>query len=559
MLEKISILPQNEHIHKQLRDRGVIFRDDPSKINQLYLRPCQVKVLLVTDGALDFGMGDFGLSTFVSILQNDGRSYVRFNITLAHRSGFVSDAAVQVGAANIARSIKAFRFDNAGHFSESMYDQVWLFGFDSTPNGMSKAELTALSNFMNKGGGLFATGDHGSLGQSLCGDVTRVRSMRLWADTPAGEVSMGGVKRNDTNRRGDDGNWQFDDQSDDTPQTIQPKLYTSQLGVFWKETYPHPLLCSPTGRITVLPDHPHEGECRVPANLNLTYLDGTPEFPGGISPEVIATSTVAAGNGDGSIKQFTQAHSFGAICAYDGHRANVGRVVTDATWHHFVNVNLVGEVLEPQANEKGMGFLFSVSGQQHLEKIKHYYINIAVWISRPSNISCFNGPIIWNLLYHHRVIEAASDNPNLRLDQVSLVSLYLIGSHARDVLGRITTPCRKLRFLLDIIRIPLPEFAPIIDPWIPNLQQDPDSPLPWFDVNPLFSVALGAGLVAVREKFKDIDKVPDEKMQKLILPEFEEGSKRGVDVAVKSFQNNLGKHMRSFFESSNKAKTNGED
>lgn len=39
------------------------------------------------------------------------------------------------------------------------------------------------------------------------------------------------------------------------------------------------------------------------------------------------------------------AHTFGAICAYDGWRAGpngVGRVVTDATWRHFINLNLVG-------------------------------------------------------------------------------------------------------------------------------------------------------------------------------------------------------------------------
>ncbi len=271
-------------------------------------------------------------------------------------------------------------------------------------------------------------------------------------------------------------------------------------------------------------------------------MDGTPEFPMGIAPEVIAFYTVPAGN-TASTKQATQTHTFGAICAYDGHRANVGRVVTDATWHHFVNVNLVGEMSEPDTSVKGLGFLASVQGQKHFTQIKHYYVNIAVWISRPSNHNCFNSRLIWELVFHHRVMEATMDNPSLKFDKISTSLLYSIGTHATDVLGKSASQCRKLRFLIDIIRPILPEFAHKIDPWIPN-PPDPNPPLPWFDFNPLLAMALGAGLLAIRDEFPTQGKPIDEKIEKSIFDVFQEGAKRGVEVGLKSLSNELNNYSK---------------
>ena len=91
-------------------------------------------------------------------------------------------------------------------------------------------------------------------------------------------------------------------------------------------------------------------------------------------------------------------HSFGGISAYDGHRSGVGRVVTDATWHHFVNINLVGDIGEPEGTVKSLGFLASASGQAHFEEIKTYYRNIATWLARPENISCMNSRLVIKLV-----------------------------------------------------------------------------------------------------------------------------------------------------------------
>lgn len=109
------------------------------------------------------------------------------------------------GDATIARRITNFRFDNATHFAPDMYDEAWLFGIETGP-GIDATELRSISDFMNGGGGVFATGDHGALGKAMGGEIPRVRSMRLWDHTSANsdldEVSMMERRRNDTNRPG---------------------------------------------------------------------------------------------------------------------------------------------------------------------------------------------------------------------------------------------------------------------------------------------------------------------------------------------------------------------
>ena len=121
----------NVRLPDQVRLRSDLYRLRPELLYPWW-RPCTVSVLMVTDGGLDFGLADFGLSAFVNLMVNDGRSYVRFNITLAHLRSDVTDAQVMKGAAGIAASIKDFRFDNPDHFTDSKYDQVWLFGIETS-------------------------------------------------------------------------------------------------------------------------------------------------------------------------------------------------------------------------------------------------------------------------------------------------------------------------------------------------------------------------------------------------------------------------------------------
>lgn len=529
-----------------------------------FLRPCEVRVLIVVDG-LDYSEGGFGLSAFVrSLLDMPGR-HVRFRITLAH-IGNASATQMMSGEARIVNRITQFKFDNPAHFKPDMYHEVFLFGIAVTFFGRGTAsngqpypgdrladpELIALTQHMNGGGGLFATGDHGALGRFLCAAVPRARNMRLWASTSAqnadDEVSMSGQRRNDTNRLGHDAVSSFDDQSDDVPQPIQPKLYSRKNGFFFRYVFPHPLLCGPNGMIRVMPDHPHEGECVEPSNTSLNLNIGGPlgpEYPpaagGGAKPvpEVIARSSVLSGTTSGG-KAPTVSQTFGGICAYDGHRAKIGRVVTDATWHHFVNINLTGDTGAAPANPKRFGFLASAQGQAHLEAIRAYFRNLAVWLATPERIRCMNTRLSWTLVWSDRVMEAVLSTTDIKVREVQPAILGLIGRHARDVLGRFAGQCQSIRIVLDLVLIPaLPRLVPEIDPWLPEIERPDDrfDGVEWFDASPIIDIAFGAALVAIREAIPQ----PDEKIAREIDVErlaaiMEEGGKAGVEMAVRSVQ-----------------------
>ncbi len=541
-------------------------RFDYAKTPELFYpwwRRCSVKVLIVTDGNLNFGEGDFGLSTFVRALKNDPPSRVQFNLTLAHINN-VSDAQMLSAEPGVSNRIKSFRFDNPVHFTADMYDQIWLFGiatnYAAVPGRgatLESNEINAIHAHMQRGGGVFATGDHGFLGQALCGGLPRVRGMRYWGDFPSSsdnqnQVSMTGPRRNDSNQEGNDTGTSFSDQSDDVPQPLDLLLYSSYGGFLRNARYPHPLMCGRMGRIDVFPDHPHEGECRVPVDMAQVF-GGAEEYPLGddgiqVEPEVVASGRVRAGNttrstGPNPMKTPTVAQTFGVVSAYDGHRARVGRVVCDSTWHHFVNVNLIG-VLEGNGFDefsiagesltKHDGFLSSPSGLAALSKIKNYYTNVGVWISPPERHTCFRRQVWWEMIFSDHLIEATLTSPDIALEKIPPSTLMHIGIHARDVFGRRAGRCQSLEWLIDWSR----EFIDVawLDPWDPItrfqlLKGDP--PLPAIDPMPMLDVALGAALISMRQQFPfPVEKITDEH-DKIAMEAMSKGARFGIELAAK--------------------------
>lgn len=334
----------------------------------IFKLPCKQNILMVTDGSLSFGTAGFGLSEFVTIIKSGGHT-----VSTAHRTGG-GVASTIAGNFNFATA--------ATPVNRTNYDQLWLFGF--TSSALSAAEQTTIAQFMQAGGGVFATGDHATIGSGMGTTLPRVRQMRNWASVP-----MTSPDRHDTVLEpGSDGIKQFEDQSDDIPQRIFPVFFSNggpdNQASSWNV---HPVLRHESGAVDYLPDHPHESECLapVPAAGNFAGVEEWPMAAGvRIAPQVVAVSISAGRFVTNTGKPPVKPHSFGAISAYDGDAANVGRVVCDATWHHFVNVNLNG------SGSGGRSGLYAAGNPtpEYL-KIQRYYLNTARWLAPKNRRSCW--------------------------------------------------------------------------------------------------------------------------------------------------------------------------
>ena len=73
----------NQRLLEFNRARRELFARDITKFYPWWRR-CDVNLLIVTDGNLNFGEGDFGLSTFIRTMLDDAPWRVNFRLTLGH-------------------------------------------------------------------------------------------------------------------------------------------------------------------------------------------------------------------------------------------------------------------------------------------------------------------------------------------------------------------------------------------------------------------------------------------------------------------------------------------
>lgn len=414
-----------------------------------------VNILIVVDGRIGLDPSDsFGISKIIAILRknpphNDtgDYSYVRFDVDTASR-----DEEPFSGVADHT----SFRFDQMvdGQPLINRYHQIWCFGFHpgntvpSNPSDaaieahstkMSSGELRALTTWMNtRRGGLLAMGDHHYLGATMAWKIPRVRAMRRWTnadgvppfDLPV--TSPGGAMRyrHDTNQPqnatqanpASSAVIPRDAEEDGIPQPIELRYY----GGISKR--PHPLLCTRLGAMNVLPDHPHEGwvneDHEVPVDSTYDFDNSVagPDFPNAVDggsrplPQAIAWAHPLPEPPYDHEKSPTPVTKFAVIGAYDGHRANVGRVVVDSTWHHWFNMNIDG---------------LHAAGGNNWTKIKSYFRNCAVWLSPPTKqYAMLAYAAFWSVGSPLAVEEYDAGMPSWEL-----------GETARDILGQSVNPC----------------------------------------------------------------------------------------------------------------------
>jgi hypothetical protein len=172
---------------------------------------------------------------------------------------------------------------------------------------------------------------------------------------------------------------------------------------------PHPLFFYKQGRlINVYPDHEHEGAVILPkGELDQDEWPITKDAAGKDvqpRPHVIAYG-------------FDSRHGglLDLVAAYDGDRVNVGRIVAGSTWHHYLNLNLLGF---PHPAPEG-----SASDQ-----IGQFYANLAVWLSPAARRREMGLAMLWRLATLTLLLEGAGD-------------MLRVGRTAFSSLSKVASPC----------------------------------------------------------------------------------------------------------------------
>ena len=362
--------------------------------------------------------------------------------------------------------------------------------------------------------------------------------MRHWASPPPAL----GPTRIDTTRPDANDVVVFENQSDDIPQKLRLKWYEWSHNRWTRETYPHPLLCSRSGAITEFPDHMHEGEVVVPSALDaqVAYpgLGAFDEYPAGtdgqrVSPEVVAWGwttgradpEVMHGIHTGDPSAATPRWS-GTIGAYDGHRAGVGRVVVHSTWHHFFDINLIGDNAanrpgfnDPRAPLWRQGFRASANGQRVLSQIDQYFRNIVHWLSPNVGLVTRFQALTAQVATSHAVREVIDGGER---------SVASLGAYAWEYAMRYVPPCT----VMQLTNIVLDEFRPIrVMPWDGPQPGPDDGPQPSWPVPPkqMAQAALGGAVLAFSE-LKSVNELHDEHG----LRRLHSGARTGVKELLES-------------------------
>ena len=519
-------LPRKER--RLMADQLFELQPDPLKAyipSWQIARRCIVNVLIVTDGSLNFGTGATGLSEFLTAFNAlHNQRYVSYRLTLASRGGIVQSTNPLV-----VNHIAQFKFDTSVKLAD--FDQIWLFAVASSGN-ITSNEVTAIEKYMDDGGGLFATGDHGALGKAMCGAIKRVRDMRYWDDTDpsnsVNEVSMTGRRRNDTNQPqpGQSSSFNSLDQADGIPQRIAVRTFTGG--------NPHPILSvpnsvNPSGLADIMPDHPHEGECKPEIVFNHNGQS--------ISTQILAFSFVVGGNTSGS-KTPVDPHAFPSIAVWDGWGAKAGRIVVDSTWHHFINFNV-----------NGAGTPLTGLSDADFGVVRRYYMNIIQWMSRRRYYACIRLPLIVKLLNDSDIVEANLNQPNLPLKEISLADLNSIGALAEVETGQRLGPSFARELLVDMVSEVHSGFAEKMNIFQPKSKEEKGADKQeyiddWVNYDMVLHTAIGAGFAGLRNH----DKLTKEKLgeadEKQLHSIFKEAMAYGYQAAVANLQSEMEKTQR---------------
>lgn len=327
----------------------------------------RIRILLYTDdprfSTSTLPIPHFALGQMIERLRGHAPSFAEISTTVVNRSADQQSNKLDV------------------LLNRESFDEIWFFGMrqantageGETASELDQGEVDALRQWMNKGGGVLITGDHANglplhlvanaynpcgafaadvqflgLGRALGHCVPRAGLLRKWEGPP-------------TLRPGDSLMTDDAEQSDRDGQ----ELLLENVNLFGEpdtDGQPHPLFfyrwrdrySRSTQYINSFPDHDHEGAVVIPKTLDADWPTGR---RGQTQPHIIARST--------HVQTGTEIN---ILAAYNGDLAFVGRIVADSSFHHYVNLNL-------------LGFEHPAPAGSPADQIGQFYANLAVWLA----------------------------------------------------------------------------------------------------------------------------------------------------------------------------------
>ena len=228
----------------------------------------------------------------------------------------------------------------------SDFDELWLFALD-TGDGLSSKDCAGITAFHQRGRGIFTTRDHQDMGVCMCGlgSLGALHYFQSKQQDP------------DEERRSIDDIY--------TTTISWPNYHSGRNGDYQTiaPSYPiHELLQnpnSPSGHIEFFPAHPHEGAV-------------------GVSADHKNARVIAMG------KSVVSGRPFNLVVAVESTKDEqgnqLGRVVAQSTFHHFVDYNWDIEKGCPSFVEELPGNGMKENSRA-LEDIKTYVRNLAIWLA----------------------------------------------------------------------------------------------------------------------------------------------------------------------------------
>jgi hypothetical protein len=401
-----------------------------------------IKILLYTDDPNEITQADsldkfLSLGSMIARLKAHGPAFANLDLHLVSRNSDIGNRADKK-----IDDVMNKELEETGE----PFDQIWFFGIHQANTStvslgvfgggmeseLNKKEVSALNEWMkvnpdgSGGGGVLITGDHSNkrpegtvsgnnsgcpdnsenedflgLGRAIGRCVPRAGLLRIWQGAPTyrSEDSFSTIATAGL-------------QTDRVPQ----QLMLTKVNVAGEPDsagQPHPLFFYKPGQfIEVFPDHEHEGAVTIPDTLDAAvWPTGKTGQPG---PHVVACGTDQRNNTQLKI-----------LATYNGDLADVGRIVADSTWHHYMNLNL-------------NGFPHPAPEGSDSDQIGQFYGNLAVWLSPRKKRA---------EMAHAMCSQLA--NYTLLLEEPGNVKS--IGSAASSILSRVAAPCEIHELILALV------------------------------------------------------------------------------------------------------------